>query len=221
MKKEAFAFCLATSVSTFVYADGNPDEMTPWEEEEQVTVPTRVASDVASKPGTPRVFDMYASDKAAQFMLERDSGFINVEDGRASVALVLSEKRDVVLTGGVVLDAEPEYLPGVRLSFGGKVYAAMLGVENADTIGFAMGVEAAFDPEIEKLPVKLDAYYYYAPDIFTFGDTDRVFDWQVNMSLPLREGIDGYIGVRYLKFDTNPNDRETDRQVHVGVRWLL
>jgi hypothetical protein len=61
----------------------------------------------------------------------------------------------------------------------------------------------------------------YAPDILTFGQSDRIFDWHARAELPLTKSISGFVGVRFLQFDTRPGDRELDKKVHIGVRWLL
>lgn len=166
-------------------------------------------------------FDFYASDKTLQFRYERGSEMINIDDGRVNLAFLMNEERDNVFILGVDLDTKPDHIPGVKMAFGGKVYAGLLGFENADVFGLGFGLDASYDFPIKQFPLVLSASIYYAPDILTFGQSDRIIDWQVDASLPLRESIEGYVGIRFLQFDTRPGDRELDNQVHIGFRWAL
>lgn len=172
---------------------------------------------------TPKVrhMDFYASDKAAEIRYFRDSSVINIADGRINVGFLFNEKRDNVFSGGIVLDSRLSWLPGASLSFGGRLYAGLLAIENADVFGLAPGVEAAYELPVRQFPLQLEASFYYAPDIISFGQSDRIFDWHVRAGIKLRESIVGFVGLRYLEFDTRPGDRKLDNRVHVGVRWHM
>jgi len=185
--------------------------------------PTSDAAKSASTTNTPKdtAGEFYTSDKAARFRYEFSSERFNFENGRIQVGFLLTEERDNVISVGLALDTIPNYLPGFQLSYGGKILAGLLGIENADVIGIALGLEAGYKLPIKQFPLQLGATVYYAPDILTFGQSDRIFDWDLRVGLPLRESVVGYVGFRYLQFDTRPGDRELDNQVHVGIRWIM
>ncbi len=165
--------------------------------------------------------DLYFSDKVGNLEYERSSSVINVDNGRVNAGFLFSEERDTVFSGSVMLDSDEGLLPGVRLSFGSRGYVALLGVENADVFGLALGVEAELTVPVKSLPLRLSASYFYAPDVLAFGDADRIFDWDINVGLQIRDSVMVYTGVRYLQMDTRPGKREVDDRLHVGVRWTL
>lgn len=168
-----------------------------------------------------RRLDLYFSDKVGNFQYERSASVINVENGRINAGFLFSEERDTVFSSSVMLDSDKGLLPGVRLSFGSRGYVALLGIENVDVFGLSLGAEVEFIVPLEKLPLRLTAGYFYSPDILSFGDADRIFDWNVNVGLQLREFVMIYAGVRYLQMDTSLDKREVDDRLHVGVRWTM
>lgn len=176
-----------------------------------------------AKPLEPddRRLNLYFSDKVGSLKYERSSSVINIDSGRVNAGFLFSEERDTVFSSSVMLDSDSGLLSGVRLSFGGRGYVALLGVENADVFGVALGVEAEFIVPVKALPLRLSASYFYAPDVLAFGDADRIFDWDVNVGLQIRDSVMVYTGVRYLQMDTRPGKREVDDRLHVGVRWTL
>jgi len=96
----------------------------------------------------------------------RDAGR-NVDVGRgsrASAAIFLSEARDLVFFGDLLFPADigAEQL---QLTFGPRMYAALLEDENNDVLSLSLGGEARFELT-SKLAVAAQAFY--APDILTF-----------------------------------------------------
>ncbi len=163
----------------------------------------------------------YASDKTAEMLYERTGPLLNLNNSRVSMSVLFNETRDNALVGSVMYDVQPRLLTGVTLSFGSQVYAGLLAIENTDIIGLAAGIEAAYQLPTNLLPLQLRAAASYAPDILTFGQADRIIDWSVRAGLAFTDNIDGFVGVRYLQFDTRPGDRELDKRAHMGIRWKL
>ena len=174
---------------------------------------------VSSK--SPRAMQVYASDDTAEVLYEKSGPVFNLNNSRASISLLFTEERDNALTGSLMYDAEPDYFPGLTLSFGSKLFAGLLGVENADVVGLAASIQAMYKLPVRQFPLQLSAAISYAPDILTFGQADRIIDWNVRSGLALTKNIDGFVGLRFLQFDTRPGDRELDKQVHLGIRWKL
>ena len=168
-----------------------------------------------------RAMQLYASDDTAELLYERSEPVLNLNNSRASVSLLFNEKRDNAITGSLMYDVEPEFFSGLTVSFGSKLFAGLLGIENADVVGLGARIEAAYKLPVRQFPLKLSASMSYAPDILTFGQADRIIDWNVRSGLALTKNIDGFVGLRFLQFDTRPGDRELDKQIHLGIRWAL
>jgi hypothetical protein len=168
---------------------------------------------------TPPVYQFYSSDKAAELLYERNSSILGLNNDRAVVSFLLNEERDNALTAAIMFDAASVPLKGLKLSFGPKIIAGLLSIENADVIGFAANLEALYVAPLKKFPLRISTAFSYAPDVLTFGQSDRIIDWNVRVGLPLTNNIDGFVGARYLQFDTRPGERKLDQQVHIGIRW--
>lgn len=177
----------------------------------------------AMKPREPvaalqgKRFSVYMSEKVLAAKYERNAKPETVKNGRLHVAALYSETRDLVVHGGLAVDAD--FPRSVRLSFGTRAYIALLETENNDVFATALGLEAAYNLPFDKLPLELAASLYYAPDILTFGAGDRGIDAQVDLAFPLRPTSSLFAGARFLQMDTRPEDREIDNRVHMGVRW--
>ncbi len=163
-------------------------------------------------------FELYLSDKVIFGQFERTAADrFKLDEARMHLGLLYSEERDTVFQAGLSADSS---LTGVfRLSFGGRGYVGLLGDENEDTVAAALGVEAAYQLPFKRLPLEFGASIYYAPDILTFGSSDRVIDTRFGVTLPVRSQLSVFTGARFLQFDTRPGDEEVDNRVHLGVRW--
>ena len=209
-------------------ADGIPSDIDnisetgPQQSIKSRTVTTAIRSQPTNQLlPSPRSVQVYASDKTAEVSYEKSGPVLNLNNSRASASLLFNEKRDNVLSGSLMYDAEPEFFPGLTLSFGSKLFAGLLGIENADIVGLAATIQAAYMLPVRQFPLQLSASASYAPDILTFGQADRIIDWNVRTGLSLTNNIDGFVGLRFLQFDTQPGDRKLDKKVHIGIRWKL
>ena len=160
---------------------------------------------------------VYLSEKVAVAKYETDAKRFKIEKGRIHVATLYSEERDSVLHTGLAIDAS--FVESFRLSFGTRAYIALLNTEKTDAFAGAFGVEAAYNLPFKALPLEFSATVYYAPDILTFGASDRAIDAQVDIAFPLRAQSSLFAGARFLQVDTRPEDREIDNRVHMGIRW--
>ena len=168
-----------------------------------------------------RTVTIYASDDAFRAEYETDAGRFNLDNARLTGGFLLSEERDNVFTGTVMLDTFPGLVEDVRLSFGARGYVALLGVENRDVFGLGLGVQGAYELPIDVLPLQLGSEFFYTPDVLAFGQSDRIFDWNVDVGLAVRDNVSAFVGFRFLQFDTRPGEREVEDEVHVGVRWAF
>jgi len=184
-----------------------------------------VASAMRPEGGVPPLlndrFSTYLSDQVVFLQFERNAARYDLEQGRASLGFMFSEERDTVFEIGLALDAPGTLSKNMRLSVGTKAYVALIGRENNDAFAAGFGLEAAYILPFEKLPLELGASFYYAPDVLTFGQGDRVVDALIDVTMPFRPGLSLFAGIRFLQIDTRPDDREIDNRVHFGIRWDL
>ena len=110
-------------------------------------------------------------------------------------------------------------MSSIRLSFGVRLYGILLDEENNDSFAGAVGVEAAYTLPFDAFPLEIAGSFYYAPDVFTFGEGDRAVDAQLDLIFPFRPQLSLFVGGRFLQLDTTPGDAEIDNRVHVGFRW--
>jgi hypothetical protein len=152
----------------------------------------------------------------------RDGGR-NVDVGRgsrASAAIFLSEARDLVFFGDLLFPADigAEQL---QLTFGPRMYAALLEDENNDVLSLSLGGEARFELT-SKLAVAAQAFY--APDILTFGTADSLTDLSARVEYELQPRLGVFAGMRWFEFelieDLDGNDERTlQEEVFAGLSW--
>ena len=186
--------------------------------------PTLLSSFVdAMRPvsGTPPLdndrFTFYLSDEVLFAQFERSAARYDFERARVHLGFMFTEDRDTVFQGGLAFDAS--FVSSFRLSFGTRLYGILLGEENNDAFAAGIGGELAYQLPFESLPLELSTSLYYAPDVLTFGQGDRVIDWQLDVAIPFRSQLSIFTGIRFLQVDTRPGDTEIDNRLHVGIRW--
>jgi len=161
----------------------------------------------------------YLSDEVVFGQYERNAARYDFENARIHLGFLFAEEQDIVFQSGLALDAPSDLVSSIRLSFGVRAYGILLDEENNDSFAGAVGVEAAYTLPFNAFPLEISGSFYYAPDVFTFGEGDRVVDAQVDLSVPFRPQLSLFVGARFLQLDTTPGDAEIDNRVHVGFRW--
>ena len=184
-----------------------------------------IGAAIKPQSGTPALlndrFSAYLSDRVAFVHFERNAARYDFEQARIGVGFLVSEERDTLFQMGLALDAPGDLVPNIRLSVGTRAYIALIGEENNDAFAAGLGIEAAYQLPFEKLPLELSTAFYYAPDVLTFGQGDRIVDWAIDVTLPFRPRLSVFTGLRFLQVDTRPDDVEIDNRWHVGIRWDL
>lgn len=187
---------------------------------------TSVSREVA--PGTSGG-QFYASNEALEFTYERYGPLPVFDNTRTTGSFIFSESRDLALIAGAFYDFQPDFLHGVELSFGVKAYAILLGIEDQDTISIGGAVEGLYRlpveniplPYIENFPLIVSAGLGVAPDILSFGNSDRIIDWFARVGIRATDTVDVFFGFRFLQVNTQPGDTEIDDRFHLGVKWKL
>jgi hypothetical protein len=71
-------------------------------------------------------------------------------------------------------------------------------------------------------PMYIAGDFFYAPDILTFGDADRVIDFNVRYELQFLQNTTGFVGYHLLNFDReNGGDDDIVDSLNVGLRFAF
>jgi len=146
---------------------------------------------------------IYATDwRKAEF----NAGFLSNGDQNdwvASMGLLASGEKQ---TGEMRTEA----------GLGGKVYVA--DVSNKDVLALGLGGQFRVFPN--NGPIGFGGYLYYAPDVITFMDGKKFWEWGVRAEFEVvKKTANIYVGYRKVRADLDNNTNVTvDSGGHVGVK---
>lgn len=137
---------------------------------------------------------------------EFNAGFLSntdQDDWAASIGLLASGEKQ---TGETRTEA----------GLGGKVYVAS--VSNKDVLALGLGGQFSVHPN--NGPIGFGGYLYYAPDIITFMDGKKFWEWGARVEFEVvKKTANVYIGYRKMRADLDNNAHVTvDSGGHAGVR---
>jgi hypothetical protein len=167
--------------------------------------------------------ELYISEDTLQLTYSRDVKLMEMEKNQLSFGFFFNEDRDIILNSGLMVpNLLKDKLP-IPLSFsvGAKAYIALLTEPiNQDVFALAPGAGARFVlPTLFQMPMYVDAEYFYAPSILTFGDAGKLSDFNARFQVDFLSRTTGFIGYRKLRFDLeNTGDRDLDDAFHIGLR---
>lgn len=180
---------------------------------------TDVAEAQSAAAPTGRIGEIALSNDTLQLHYETESKAVGVDGGRLSGTFFLSEERDIVLSGGLVM---PTTLNLGRLSalLGTQVYAALLEEENNDVMSISIGAELRYLLN-ERLGLALAGHAYYAPDILTFGSADNLTDFAARVEIALADRVTAFGGMRWFEFDLTEGlgERTLQKEIYVGLGY--
>ena len=146
---------------------------------------------------------IYATDwRKAEF----NAGFLSNGDQNdwvASMGLLASGEKQ---TGEMRTEA----------GLGGKVYVA--DVSNKDVLALGLGGQFSVHPN--NGPIGFGGYLYYAPDVITFMDGKKFWEWGARVEFEVvKKTANIYVGYRKVRADLDNNSNVTvDSGGHVGVK---
>lgn len=166
--------------------------------------------------------------RAAELALSDDTlelryaGAARVEEvprSRFTAGILLSEDREFVLDGGLLIPSNQNLGP-VSLRFGPRAYAALLRDENDDVLALSVGAEVRFDIT-RRSGLALVGHAYYAPDILTFGASDNLTDLSARAQINVSQQLLAFAGMRWFEFDLadGNSERTLMEEMFVGVGW--
>ncbi|MBI3778890.1 MAG: hypothetical protein HY274_08270 [Gammaproteobacteria bacterium] len=104
----------------------------------------------------------------------------------------------------------------LEAGLGGKVYVAS--VSNKDVLALGLGGQFSVHPN--NMPVGFGGYLYYAPDVITFMDGKKFWEWGARVEFEVvKKTANIYVGYRKVRADLDNNNNVTvDSGGHVGVK---
>lgn len=167
--------------------------------------------------------DLSLGNKTAEFVYLFDSGSqIGIGGADLGAGIFFNEQDDYLLNfSALVMGHAAGRNRALQLGAGAKVYAGELDVPVQDSVG-AVGVGGKISYIFPaSMPMALSAEMFYAPDITSFGDNERLTEFLIRLELEVAPTTRFYVGYRSLEteFENTDIEYELDDHAHVGVRF--
>lgn len=198
-------------------ADGNDEisreEWTNWSRQQTAE------ADVARRPQ----LEVALTDDTLEGTFITHGGAVGLDHGSLALGLFLTTDRDLVgeaqlMTPGLLEDLTPDFL---TLSLGAKAHLALLADPDDEVFDLAPGAEARVSLPFDT-PMSVVASIFYAPDILTFGDADRVVDFNLRYEVQFLRRTTGFVGYRLLDFEREGDGKDDIVSgLQVGLRFAF
>lgn len=170
--------------------------------------------------------DLSLGNKTAQFVYMFDSNSqIGIGGADLGAGIFFNEQDDYLLNfSALVMGHAAGRNRALQLGAGAKVYAGQLDnppIPNRDSVAsVAVGGKISYIFPAS-MPMALSAELFYAPNITSFGDNERLTEFLVRLELEVAPTTRFYVGYRDLeaRFENTNIDYKLDDHAHVGVRF--
>jgi YfaZ precursor len=144
---------------------------------------------------------------------------VGVGGSRFQGTFLLSEERDIVLSGGLLFPTGLD-LGRLSIAFGPQLYAALLQDENNDVMSISVGADLRYVLN-RRLGLAISGQAFYAPDILTFGSADNLTDLSARVELGVAPRLIAFGGMRWFEFDLTDGggERTLQEELFVGVGY--
>lgn len=198
-------------------ADGSDEisraEWTNWRSEQELAQPADSRDEVEVGISGDTIEGRYLTD----------GGMVGLEDSSLGLGLFFSTDRHLVAQGQLMVPGLLQgMVPGfLSLSVGAKTHVAFLADPDEEVFDLAPGVEARLSLPFDT-PMAIVGSLFYAPEIFTFGDADEVWDANVRLEVQFLENTTGFVGYRLIDFDREESgDDEIVDSFQFGLRFAF
>ena len=144
-----------------------------------------------------------------------------VERSKIAGTFFLSEQRDIVLCGALLIPADIDVgIGALSILIGPQAYAALLEDENSDVMSLTLG--AALRLLVNRsLGLALSGQAFYGPDILTFGSADSLTDLSARVEMNVAPRLMAFGGMRWFEFDLTEGGgtRTLQEELFVGVGY--
>ena len=144
-----------------------------------------------------------------------------VEGSRIAGTFFLSEERDIVLSGALLIPADIDVgIGALSILIGPQAYFALLDDENSDVMSLALGTELRLLLN-RRLGLAVSGQAFYGPDILTFGSADTLTDLSARVEVNVAPRLTAFGGMRWFEFDLTEGagERTLQEEVFVGVGY--
>lgn len=156
------------------------------------------------------------SEEAAKFGFNSFIGGHQYGRTLASGGLFFNNDDDRVLDFGVhAIDLAGTKTPGLQAGVGGRFYFGE--ISDADALAFALGGLVSYrPPAAQRWTFGADAHY--APNIVSFLDAERLYEFTFRVGYSLLPQADVFIGYRKIGVEADGDSVSADDGGHVGLR---
>lgn len=136
----------------------------------------------------------------------------------AEVGFMYTESDDVMIVGGIEMMGEAgSHAPGLHFGVGVKGYGVSLD-SGADVGSITLGAKGWYvPPQFNRMG--LVAQLYFGPDVTTFGDAERFWDFSSRAEYEVLPEAAVYVGYRKVRTRLENNvDVDLDKGWHIGLR---
>lgn len=152
------------------------------------------------------------------FQLGYTHGLSHDEYGATSInTRFLYDDEEETYLGSLGLDfsGEPGNIPGLELGVGGKLYGGNTN-DDIDFLNLGVGVRTTYaPPRLGGLGV--DGRFVYAPEIFSFLDSERLMESEVRLTYAAVPRVKVYLGYQNVRLKPdNGSTRTIDDSVRIG-----
>lgn len=172
-----------------------------------------------------KAFEIAFSNDYVQGNYFTGDGIFGYDQVSADLGIYFSDDRDIIGNVGVLTDDFPlvKQIEGLNLAVGARMYVALLSDPDDDVVGFAPGVQGRYGlPYDFGFPLAVAVSAYFAPDVLTLGDAEKVLDIDARVEAEFVPDIVGFVGFREFRFDLDEgSDEKAAEEFQVGARFLL
>jgi hypothetical protein len=168
--------------------------------------------------------ELYLNNDALQIDYLNDIRLMGMDQNKLSLGLFFDVDRDIIFNPSLTIPGLFKGKLPIPLSFsvGTKGYLALVNEpQDEQVFALAVGAGARFDIPIDiGMPMYVDAVYFYAPEILTFGGADNVKDFIARFEMDVIPRLTAFVGYRLLRFDLDDTgDHDFDDTFHIGIRY--
>jgi len=165
--------------------------------------------------------DINLSEDVAQFEfthpIAASSGYGGSE---VNFGFLYTTDDDVMGTLGFqIVDTAGSGSPGLDVGVGVKAFSATFGTH--EVLAAGIGGEVIYSPSAFPRAV-LNIELHYAPDIVSFIDANRLFNYGVRVGYEVVSQAMVYVGYRHVQVEVGNNvDIDIDNSGHIGLQLLF
>jgi len=144
-----------------------------------------------------------------------------VDGSRIAGTFFLSEQRDIVLSGALLIPTDIDVgIGALSILIGPQAYAALLEDENSDVMSLTLGAELRLLLN-RRLGLAVSGQAFYGPDILTFGSADSLTDLSARVEMNVAPRLTAFGGMRWFEFDLTEGGgtRTLQEEMFVGVGY--